>query len=324
MGGVETYWDYRNPHLWMEKVGRTQLPPVIVTAAINGGFHGKEANAALPETPEELAEEAFRAYEAGASQIHIHGRDPEDWSQCTGDPEVYGRINSLVREACPDVIINNSTGGGPTLTTEERYCPLDADPAADVTTLNLGPAMSKFTMEERPEGLPHPRGALEFDMCDSTTYGELNHYASVMNERGFNIEFEVYNSGQFWVLQDLIDNGHVKTPFMVQFVLGVGMAALPTPASLMALISELPNGAMFSVIGTGVYQIPMNVMGLVLGGHVRVGLEDNLYYRKGQKAGGNAEMVARIKRIAEDMNREVATPQQAREMLGLGALSPVA
>tara|TARA_B100000959_G_C14736647_1_gene523240 strand:+ start:25 stop:360 length:336 start_codon:yes stop_codon:yes gene_type:complete len=110
---------------------------------------------------------------------------------------------------------------------------------------------------------------------------------------------------------------------MVQFVLGVGMAALPTPASLMALISELPNGAMFSVIGTGVYQIPMNVMGLVLGGHVRVGLEDNLYYRKGQKAGGNAEMVARIKRIAEDMNREVATPQQAREMLGLGAPSPV-
>ena len=76
MVGVETYWDYRNPHLWMEKVGRTQLPPVIVTAAINGGFHGKEANAALPETPEELAEEAFRAYEAGASQIHIHGRDP--------------------------------------------------------------------------------------------------------------------------------------------------------------------------------------------------------------------------------------------------------
>ena len=80
---------------------------------------------------------------------------------------------------------------------------------------------------------------------------------------------------------------------------------------------------MFSVIGTGVYQIPMNVMGLVLGGHVRVGLEDNLYYRKGQKAGGNAEMVARIKRIAEDMNREVATPEQAREMLGLGAPSPV-
>ena len=104
---------------------------------------------------------------------------------------------------------------------------LDADPAADVTTLNLGPAMSKFTMEERPEGVPHPRGALEFDMCDPTTYGELNHYASVMNERGFNIEFEVYNSGQFWVLQDLIDNGHVKTPFMVQFVLGVGIRIQP-------------------------------------------------------------------------------------------------
>ena len=138
-----------------------------------------------------------------------------------------------------------------------------------------------------------------------------------MKERGFNIEFEVYNSGQYWVLRDLIDNGHVKEPFMVQFVLGAGTAAYPTPTSLMALINELPNGAMFSVIGTGVFQMPMNVMGLVLGGHVRVGLEDNLYFRKGQKAGGNAEMVARIKRIAEDMNREVATPNQARQMLGL-------
>jgi len=313
----ETQWDYRDPYVWMEKVGRGQLPPVIVTAAINGGFHGKEANEAVPETPEEIAQEALAAYEAGASQIHIHGRDPKDWSQCTGDPEVYGRINSLVREACPDVVINNSTGGGPTLTTEERYCPLDAVPAADVVTLNLGPAMSKFVMAERPEGIPHPRGSLEFDMCDPTTYGELNHYASVMKERGFNIEFEVYNSGQYWVLRDLIDNGHVKEPFMVQFVLGAGTAAYPTPTSLMALINELPSGAMFSVIGTGVFQMPMNVMGLVLGGHVRVGLEDNLYFRKGQKAGGNAEMVARIKRIAEDMNREVATPNQARQMLGL-------
>ena len=117
---IETQWDYRDPYVWMEKVGRGQLPPVIVTAAINGGFHGKEANDAVPETPEEIAQEALAAYEAGASQIHIHGRDPKDWSQCTGDPDVYGRINSLVREACPDVVINNSTGGGPTLTTEER------------------------------------------------------------------------------------------------------------------------------------------------------------------------------------------------------------
>ena len=98
-------------------------------------------------------------------------------------------------------------------------------------------------------------------------------------------------------------------------------ASYPTPTNLMSLINELPEGALYSVIGTGPYQIPMNVMGILLGGHVRVGLEDNIYYRKGEKATGNAQLVGRIKRIAEDMNREVATPAQAREMLGLPQLA---
>ena len=317
MGEIEATWDFRDPYLWMRKTARSSLPPLIITAAISGGGHGKESNPALPETPEEQAEEARRAYEAGASQIHVHVRDPDDWSQCTGNPDDYGKVNGMIRELCPDVIINNSTGGGPTLTTEERYSPLFADPAPDVATLNLGPFVSKFTMPERPSDLPHPRGPVEYDMCSGTTYGELNHYASVIAERGMKPELEIYDPGQYWVLRDLIYNDNVTPPYMVQFVLGAQTASFPTPANLMSLISELPAGALYSVIGTGPFQIPMNVLGILLGGHVRVGLEDNIYYRRGEKATGNAQLVSRIRRIAEDMNREIATPAQARQMLGL-------
>ena len=301
----------------MEKTARSTMPPLIITAAITGGGHGKESCAALPETPEEQAEEALRAYEAGASQIHIHARDPKDWSQCTGNPDDYGLVNKLVREACPDVIINNSTGGGPSLSTEERYAPLFADPAPDVATLNLGPFVSKFTMAERKPPLEHPRGPLEYDICGPTTYGELNHYAALTKERGIKPELEIYDPGQYWVLRDLIWNENIEPPYMVQFVLGAMTAAFPTPRNLVSLINELPDGALYSVIGTGPYQLPMNVMGIVMGGHVRTGLEDNIYYRKGEKSTGNGQLVARIRRIAEEMNREIATPAQAREMLGL-------
>ncbi len=314
---VEAAWDYRNSYLWMEKVARSQLPPAIITCAITGGGHGKEASDALPETPEEQADAAYEAYKAGAAQIHIHARDRNDWSQCTPDPADFGKVNKLVRERCPDVIINNSTGGGPELAPEEHWCPLEADPLPDVVTLNLGPFMAKFTMSERKPPVPHPREAIDYDMCEPITYGELNHYAGVMKDKGVKPELEIYDPGQYWVLQDLIYNGNIEPPYMVQFVMGAMTASFPTPANLIGLINELPEGALYSVIGTGPYQIPMNVLGLVLGGHVRTGLEDNLYYRKGEKATGNAQLVARIKRIAEEMNREVATPAQAREMLGL-------
>ncbi|MDE0710307.1 MAG: 3-keto-5-aminohexanoate cleavage protein, partial [bacterium] len=215
MSEIEATWDFRDPYLWMRKTARSAMPPLIITAAISGGGHGKESIPALPETPEEQAEEARRAYEAGASQIHVHVRDPNDWSQCTGNPDDYGKVNGMIRELCPDVIINNSTGGGPTLTTEEQFSPLFADPAPDVATLNLGPFMSKFTMPERPSHLPHPRGPVDYDMCSGTTYGELNHYASVIAARGMRPELEIYDPGQYWVLRDLIYNENVTPPYMV-------------------------------------------------------------------------------------------------------------
>jgi len=133
-------WPYLNSYQWMDKVNK--MDPLIITVAINGGIQGKEAHEAIPETPEEIAQSGYEAYNAGASIINIHGRDPKCLNQATGDPEVYRDINRRVREKCPDIIINNTTGGGPNTTMEERYRCLDAKP--ELASLNMGPEMSRF------------------------------------------------------------------------------------------------------------------------------------------------------------------------------------
>jgi 3-keto-5-aminohexanoate cleavage enzyme len=138
-----------------------------------------------------------------------------------------------------------------------------------------------------------------------------------MKEEGVKPEMELYHPGMYWVVQDLIMEGLIEPPYDIQYVMGFQTSSFPTPANVLSLVNELPPQSLFFVIGVGHYQLPMNVMGILLGGHVRVGMEDNLYYSRGRKLKNNAEAVARIARIAKDMNREIATPQQAREMLGI-------
>ena len=133
-------WDFADSYQWMERV--ISLPPLIITAAINGGVQGKEAHSALPEKPEEIAQEAYEAYSAGASVVHIHGRDPANFTNCATDGDAYAEINALVRDRCPDLVINNTTGGGPTTTMAERIACLEALP--EMASLNLGPDMSRF------------------------------------------------------------------------------------------------------------------------------------------------------------------------------------
>ena len=138
-----------------------------------------------------------------------------------------------------------------------------------------------------------------------------------MKEKGVKPEMELYHPGMYWVVQDLIMEGLIDPPYDIQYVMGFQTSSFPTPANLLSLVNELPPQSIFFAIGVGHYQLPMNVMAVMLGGHVRVGMEDNLYYKRGQKLEKNAELVARIARIANEMNREVATPAQAREMLGI-------
>ena len=310
-------WDYRDHYAWMDKVRQHSFPPMMITCAITGGVQGKELNENLPETFEEQADAVYEAYKAGAVSVHLHARDPNNQSMTTNNPEHYGEINRLIRERCPDIIINNTTGGGPWLSTEERMCCLFADPAPDMASLNLGPFMLKMPLKDRKAPLPHPRDGFMFDQCIPATYADVNLYAKTMKEKGIKPEVELYHSGQYWVLMDLIKEGNIDAPYMIQFVMGFQTSSFPTPANAISLINELPPQSMFSLIGVGHYEIPMNVFSIIMGGHVRVGMEDNLYYRKGERLKSNAQLVTRIKHIAEEMNREVATVAQAREMLGI-------
>jgi len=292
---------------------------MIVTCAITGGIQGKESNENLPETAEEQADAVYEVYKAGAVSVHLHARDPKNLAMTTKNPEDYSRINRLIRERCPDIIINNTTGGGPWLSTEERMCCLFADPKPDMASLNLGPFVGKAQIKDRREPLKHPRAGFLFDACIPCSYADINLYARTMKELGIKPEVELYHPGQYWVLQDLIRERNIDAPYMIQYVMGFQTSSFPTPANVLGLIGELPPSSMFSLIGVGPFQIPMNVFSIMLGGHVRVGMEDNLYYRKGEKLKRNAQLVERIIRIAKEMNREVATVSQAREMLGLSA-----
>ena len=177
--------------------------------------------------------------------------------------------------------------------------------------------MIKMPLKDRKAPLPHPRNGFMFDACIPTTYADVHMYAKTMKERGIKPEIEIYHPGQYWVLQDLIRGGAIDPPYIVQFVMGFQTSSFATPANVLAMINELPPNSIFAVIGVGAFQNAMNVMGIIMGGHVRVGMEDNIYYKKGEKVKSNAQVVARVKRIAEELNRDIATVAQAREMLGL-------
>ena len=307
--------NYSDVYEWMEKL--TNQPPVIITVAINGGVQGKEAHPAIPETVDEIAAAAYEAYNAGASIIHIHGRDPQCLWNCTNQAEVYHEINNKVRAKCPDIIINNTTGGGMTTTMQDRINCLNALP--EVASLNMGPDMSKFRIPARPDTLPHPHDELVFDMCIPFTYEFINQLAAAMLEKDVKPEMEIYQPGQFWVTRDLMKNGLLKPPYMIQFVMGYQTSLFPTPGNLINIVSELPKDAVFGVAGVGKFQWHMAATSIVLGGNVRVGLEDNVYLKRGVKLRSNAEAVEKAVRIARELNREVATPAQARDILGLSA-----
>jgi 3-keto-5-aminohexanoate cleavage enzyme len=309
-------WRYTDSQAYMTRV-RDGMPPVIVCLACNGGVQGKEYNEGIPETADEIADSVGEAYEAGASMVHIHARDPRNLPDPARTTEVWREVNRKVRERCPDIIINNTTGGGFGITHEERLSCLDAMP--EVASLNLAPDMSKFRLKAREAPLPHPRPAVEYDDCLPFTYKQIGWFAREMKTRGIKPELEVYHPGCAWVIQDLLEQGLLEKPYWVQTVMGVQTSSYPTVENVIGLLHELPEGSIWLCSGIGPFQLPMTTLAMLMGGHARVGLEDNVYYRRGERAKSNAQLVERAVRIAHELNREVATPAQARRMLGLPA-----
>ena len=287
---------------------------VILTIAPTGGMASKVQNLALPTTPEEIAEDIHRCWELGASVAAIHARRADGKATC--DPAVYDRINRLVRERC-DIIINNSTGGGvdgdmigqsangyPEILWEERIKGVEA--GAEMCTLDATTIIATFGGQE---------------LLMHTSPRRSRELAALMQARGIKPEWEVFSPSH--IVQDvatLTAAGFDCAPYFVNIVLGTDRAfqnAMPySPKILQTMVDLLPPDAIFGVTGIGPAQLPCITNALLLGGHVRVGLEDNLYYAQGQLA-TNEQLTRRAVRIVEEMGYELATPAEARSILGL-------
>ena len=277
------------------------MEKLIITAALTGGIHGKEANPALPEQPDEIVKSALECYNAGASIVHIHARDKK--GEGVADPKIFSEINEGIRAKCP-VVIQNTTGG-PGLPIEERIKSLDAKPES--ASLNMGSMVFFYRGEE-----------LQFFNIRS----EIEVFAAEMKRRNIRPEMEVYNPSMFSEVENLIKKDLLTGPWYVNSVMGAGaMGGYPgTPENLLEMKRHLPDGAIFNVTAIGKYQVAMNTMSIITGGHARVGLEDNVYYNKGEPAKSNAQFVERVVRIAKELNREVASPDEARAILGIAPL----
>lgn len=311
----QTPWfDYTSSAEFMERV-RTGMPPVIICVACNGGIQGKEANDVIPEAAEEIAESVHAAYEAGASMVHIHARDPKNLTEGARDTETWRDVLRRVRQACPEIILNATTGAGPGMTMAERSACLAAGP--EVASLNLAPDMSRFKLKERRAPLPFPRPALEIDECIPFTYGQIHEFAAEMRKYGVKPELELYHPGCAWVVNYLIEHDLIEKPYWMQTVMGYQTGSYPTVENIIQMLKEFPGEALWLCSAIGPFQLPLTTLATLMGGHVRVGLEDNVYFSRGKKAKSNAELVQRAVRIAHELNRPVATPAQARSMLGL-------
>jgi uncharacterized protein (DUF849 family) len=292
-------------------------PKVIVTIAPTGGMASKQQNPHLPTQPDEIARDVYDCYNAGASVAAIHARRPDDCATC--DPEIYRDINQRIRTKC-DIIINNSTGGGVNgdmvrqaengyweILWEERLKGIEA--GAEMCTLDATTIVASFEGRELLMNTP-PSRCRELSMK--------------MKEKGIKPEWEVFSPTH--ILQDvktLIESGLDEPPYFVNLVLGAHRGfqnAMPySPRILQNMVDLLPKDCIFCVSGIGPAQLPSGVNSLLLGGHARTGLEDNLYYAQGELA-TNPRLMERLVRIIRDLGMEPATPAEARAMLNLPRL----
>ncbi|HET8523988.1 MAG TPA: 3-keto-5-aminohexanoate cleavage protein [Thermomicrobiales bacterium] len=274
--------------------------PLIISAALVGSWPTKAQNPAVPITEEEIAESAVECWRAGAAIVHIHVRNDEGRVTC--DPARYAKVRDLITAQNCDVIINMSTGGGAGQTTDEQR----------MEPVTLSPEIASFD-------------------CGSVNFGKgvfinspsfLDELAAKMDQYGVLPEIECFEAGHVANALRLIDENKLKSHYWFQFVLGVRGGAPGTVPQLVHLIGMLPQGAHWSVCGIGRAQLPLGITAMAMGGHVRTGLEDNLYYHKGQLAASNAQLVERLVRIAGELGRPVASPADAREILGLSVRQP--
>lgn len=271
---------------------------LILSVATTGGLHGKEANPNLPTQPEEVAKDLAACEEAGASMVHLHARDEND--EDTKNVDRFQLLRDAIDEHCEDIIVNFTTGGGGIYSREERIAPvLGTDPRPEVATIDVGPMNFGQTRTAI-----NPREMSE-------------EYAERMREAGVKPELELFNQGHIPEMENLIEKDLVNAPYWASVILGMQTGTPPHPRNLVNFVDNLPANTEWQALAVGRYQLPLTTMAITMGGHVRVGMEDNVYYRKGELAESNAQLVRRTARIADELDRPIASPEETRDLLGL-------
>jgi 3-keto-5-aminohexanoate cleavage enzyme len=278
---------------------------LIITAAVTGGEPvSREMTPHVPCSPEEIVEETVRCWEAGASIVHLHAKEPGTGRPAPDPNPMLKQYIEMIQDRC-DIILNVTTGGGRRATAEKldemirERCHL----GQEISSMNMGSVNSWMR--------PH-RGTF---MNQVPT---ITRWAGYMREAGVKPELEIYDTGMINTAKMLAEDGVFEEPVHIQFVMIGRTGFSPTPRALLYCLDEKPENWTWSVCALGRHELPMGAMAMTLGGHVRVGFEDNIYIRRGELAKSNAQLVERIVTIAEALNIEVASPDEARGILGLG------
>jgi uncharacterized protein (DUF849 family) len=295
---------------------------VIITCAVTGAIHTPSMSPALPVTPEEIADAAIGAAEAGAAIVHLHARDPKT-GQPDQTPEAFAPFLKVIKQRS-NCVINLTTGGAPTMTVQERVRPA-ATFKPEVASLNMGSMnFGLFGMLNRFKDFKHewePKYLGNKDILFRNTYQDIEYVLTTLSETGTRFEFECYDTSHLYNLAYFLDRGLVKTPLFVQTVFGLmgGTGAHPEDVIHMKRTADRLFGDKFkwSVLGAGRHQLPVAAMSAAMGGNIRVGLEDSLWAGPGKLAESNAQQVTSARRIIEGLGLEVATPDEARQILSL-------
>ncbi len=297
---------------------------VIITCAVTGGIHTPTMSPHLPITPAQIADAALGAAEAGASIIHLHARDPET-GRPDYRPETFMQFLPVIKDGC-DAVVNVSTGGGLGMSIEERLAAaLHASP--EMSSLNMGSLnFGIFPLAQKYDNWQHdwekPFLEMTQDFIFPNTFKTIEYALKNLGEvHGTRFEFECYDLGHLYNLAYFVDKGLIKPPFFIQMIYGIlgGVGADPDNLMHMHTIAQKLFGDEYewSVLAAGKNQMPFGTQAAMLGGNLRVGLEDSLYIGKGELAESNAQQVLKIRRIIEELGMMVATPAEARERLAL-------
>ena len=278
------------------------MGPVVITCALTGGIHGKEANPSLPEQPDEIVEQGVAAAEAGAAILHVHARNPDGSN--TMSPEIYGELHDRLR-AETDAVIQLTTGGSPRLPVEER-----------LNTVFLAPEMCSLNM-----------GLLNFFIRGEQVFfanhrSDIERFAREIAARDVKPELEVYSAAMLEEVEHLLGLGILSAPYVINLVFHTPTqgGSRGTPENLLDAVGRiraLGEDVRINVTSMGATQLPLTTIAMAMDLNIRVGMEDNVLFRRGEPLRNNAQLVERAVRIAKELDRPVATPQQARELLAL-------